>query len=218
MKAVPLQNFPLGPSFSQLSRKHVCWKGCPSEQSQSGTWQTGSCSITPSMVLQDSGCSHESCWHPSRKAGVCSITDRRFCSWQPPIALPSFLLLSWLLHREAHGLPSVKWKWRSASLLTRNGVWRKNYRDQAKSLKLCTVATAEICRDSACNAVCAPHIKTKQKIPWLKKNTLLCTLFAPTGKHKVCKLCSLAVKRVISDLWDSKTSSSCPCLCYFTQQ
>lgn len=39
---------------------------------------------------------------------------------------------------------------------------------QVHSLKLHTVATTEICRDSACNAVCPPYIKNKQKKLGLK--------------------------------------------------
>ena len=220
MKAVALKNFPLGPSFSQLSRKRrVCWKWCPSEQSQSGTWQTGSCSITPSMVLQDSGHhSHESCWHPSRKADVCPITDWCFCSWRPPMPSAAPYCFRDCCRERRVVYPVQNGNDAVLHLLTRNGVWRRNYRDQAHSLKLRTVATAEICRDSACNAVwCAPHIKNKQKIPWLKKIPYFVHCLNHLENINYARYVPWLL-RVISGIWNSKTSSPCPCLWYFAQQ
>lgn len=118
MKAVPLKNFPQGPSFSQLSRKWlVCWKGSPSEWSQCGTWQTGSCSITLSMVLQDSG---HGWWKllASQQKGWCVPHNWWvFLQLSIPHVLPSSLLLPLLLQTEVRSLPSVKWKRCCASFI-----------------------------------------------------------------------------------------------------
>lgn len=114
---------------------------------------------------------------------------------------------------EARGPLSAKWRRRGASFIKQKQSVKKNYRDWAHSLTLCTVAVAAICRGSACSAGCA---KPNQKYLGFRKYLTL-HIAAPPGKHQVCEIRPLTINRVTCSRRDCKTSSPCPCWRYFTQ-
>lgn len=180
------------PSFSELSKKWLCVGRGPHlgrANVAPGRWVLAA--PPQAWPFRTWDMADENCWYCTRKADMCPIVDGYYCIWWPPMCSPAPFCFRDCC-RERHTVyPAQHGKDTVLHLLTRNGSWRKNYREPAHSLKLRAVATADICRDSARNAVCAPHIKTKKYLS-LKKCLILyivCTTWKTSAMQDTFRSC-----------------------------